>query len=150
MSGFNELTKENSFDYLITTDQYCGTAGVTDDNQIFVIFKVRDKNGELLLINSNDILQAFSKGYMKIINHIGSGEYSMSLTENNPDGCDFILKEAYNYPPSYHHVVHIIRGALPGHGAMSVAIKMDEKRYESTSFITPANGRIIKPSFAII
>ncbi|CAI2793747.1 Uncharacterised protein [Serratia grimesii] len=150
MSGFKELTKANKFDYLVTTDQFSGAAGITDSNHVFVIFRVRDEKDEPLLIEPSSILQAFTFGYIKIITYIGFNEYSVSLTETNPNGCHFILKEAKYQSSSFYHVIHLIRGSLIDHCAISVSIKMDEDSYETTSLITNSIERRTPPSFAII
>lgn len=150
MSGFTELTKVKKFDYLASTDQYNGAAGVRDDNQVFVIFRVRDEDNNLLQIESQTIINAFYSGYIKIIDYIGSGEYSVSITENNPNDCDFIIKEYSYLAPSGYHVIRLIRGSLTGNCSVSVSIQMEEGKVETTSFVSCYLDRRTPPSFAMI
>lgn len=150
MSGFTELTSVVSFDELIAADQYGGTVGHAYGNELFIIFKARGGEGQVLCIERSLILEAFSRGYVEIIDHIGSRKYSVSLTESNPENCDFIFHDYIYYNLSCYHVLHLNIGNLSDFCAISVSIKMDDDNYISTAFVDNSLSRSISSSFAII
>ncbi|CAI1891315.1 hypothetical protein [Serratia ficaria] len=148
-TGFASLTGAASFDSLQVIDKYAGAGGDLNGNELFIIFRVRDKDNKPLLISSSLIEQAVSKEYIIIMNYVGTGSYSVDLLKTNPSGADFILKEAYNYNESKYHVIHLIKGKLASHSAFSVTVQMDTNIFHSTALITDAESRHISPSFAI-
>ncbi|WP_410529527.1 hypothetical protein H0S68_25450 (plasmid) [Serratia sp. AXJ-M] len=150
MGGFTTLTGIETFDLLMTTNQYGGAGENMQGDDLFVIFRGRDNTGRLLLVDSAKIIECLSKEYIKLINYIGSGAYTVSLEESNPKKNDLILKENFGYSKSYYHVIKFTVSETFKSAAVSVAINMDGTNFISTSFVSDEHPRRSPPSFAMI